>query len=596
MDAPFNTAIPHPDAEVNLRAAGYTPLPPFAIIDEHEHVRSDGRGVEVFDRPRLERLASKLNHKAKYRNSPLPAVVGHTRPGQGETNQPGIAGYVTRYQVAPFEQDPLTGKVRHAIWGVPWAPPNGGAETFRRFPHRSIELWTGGEGGDDIHPLALLGSTAPRRDLGVHMFSRVAGGGHVAANGQYHYAREVDDMPNDSNPYLPAGGQFGQPQQTGAAGNVRVADMTIDQLANALPPMLAKSKEFAPLFQMSDELTGLLQGDGSGFEGNPGMGGMPGSPGMPGATPEMTGMSQFGGQGGGYPQQPQQFQRPTLFGPPQQQQQQAFDPWAPQPYQAQPLAPQQPTQYQRFDQPQLPQAVVQQVPIAQVPAAGPGDSYHAHFQRLEQIVAAQGHQMTNLLAQLVPQVTQYQRDKEEADIDAALSHLVGVERVQLDPAAEKKHLLTLTVPQRVEHFARMRASYRRLEALPGQPQLGGYGTGGASGMGPGLYQAQYAQPQQQQQPSTGFVVPTQYQQPMPQPAPMHGHVLTVGALQPGQANMQQFARGGVPSEPAVDEAQVGGMDAFTIAAGAQAAKLPVAEYLQRLRTPSANGQPLTPVR
>lgn len=555
--------------EQKLRQHGYVPLPRFVIIDEHTHVRQDGRGVEHFDRARLERLAQKLNYKAEVKNSPLPAAVGHTRPGQPEHMQPKVAGYCTHYTVEPFERDPQTGQVKYAIWAQPWSRPDK-IQEFKDHPHRSIELWTGGPDGDDIHPLALLGSTAPRRDLGVHMFNR------EGTPGQYHYSREVFAMDNFGG-YAGGFGNYGgtmtAPQPpSGAMQGLKVGDMTIDQLAGALAPALAKSAEFSGLFQMQDELAGLLN-DSNEFEpggmGQPGqmggmptggmpqggmpggMGGMPGG-GFPGPAPEALSMGGFSAPGA--MQRPQTYYQRGLFGP--QPTQYERDPYNPTPAPA-------PTHYQQPVQAQLPYQL-----------GTPSDPYFAHFQRLEQLILAQAQATAQALQAIAPTVTQYQKESETAKVDAELAKLAG-ERIRFDHAQERDYILK-HVPEaaRPEYFARIRANYGRLEPLPGQLPPGYVQLGQAPNF-PGT--------------TGGYPVPLHQQVPSPVPEPMHGHQISVGAVAP---QMTQFQRqGGVPSAPATDEAAMPGMDPFTTAAAAQQMRMTVPQYLQAMRTGAGlNGQ------
>ncbi len=556
--------------EQRLAALGYKPLPEFAILDEHAHQRADGRGLEVFDRPRLERLAAKLNGKATYQQTGLPVIVGHTTPGVPEDKLPGIRGWCTRYQVGEFHDE--YGNKKAAIFARPWAAPNE-EDTFRKFPHRSIELWTGGEHGDDIHPLALLGPTAPRRNLGLHLFSR------DATPGRYHYSRGVDMDQNYS--FLGGSAAQAPPPASGSTSGMRLGDMTAEQAAAALAPALATTKEFSGLFQMRDEVAQMLDNESQewepgGFDQQPGMmGGMDPSM-MGGMDPSMMagagmGGGYGGGGGGGYgeDQYPQQFSRTGGYYPqvPYYPQAQQFArQMGRQITQAQARAaaglPPQPTRFSREHLHQYapstipaqyqppPGTKLESVPLPELPA---NDPYKAHFDRL-----------TALLAPLVEKVqTQEKAATLGSVIDRDLTTLATQERVKFDFQKEREHLLKLPDDDsRKEHFERMRTNYARL-GVADMPSLPG-----------------------------SFPVPGTVQPGTPNPTPQHGHQLTVGAMLPGQPGAPlYFQRGGngtgLGGERAYDEPQLpAGLDAFTLAAQATAAKQPVATYLQTLRAPA----------
>lgn len=155
-----------------LSQSGYERLPERVfLLDEHRHERDDGAGYIDFDRPFLERIAAKLNFRAHVTGSPPLFCLGHTRPGRPEAEQPRATGAASDFSVDFYYKDPKTGRDVYAISAQPWAMP-GEKETFKRYPRRSIELWVGKDGECDIDPIALLGPTTPRRDIGVHLFQR----------------------------------------------------------------------------------------------------------------------------------------------------------------------------------------------------------------------------------------------------------------------------------------------------------------------------------------------------------------------------------------------------------------------------------------
>jgi hypothetical protein len=494
---------------LSLQRAGFQELPRFAVLDEHVHVRDDGKGVEHFTPDRLQRLADKLNHRVENTGDPPAICVGHT--GRVARDKPSVGTPMD------FAVEPLYGTGKQAIWCTPFAR-NGEVETFRKFNRRSVELWTGGPDGDDIDPIALLGADAPRRNLGLHLFSRTGG------ETSYHYSREVegdDEMGNNGN--------------QGAAASTRVGDMNVEQLASALAPALAKSQEFAPLFQLQDEIGGLLQQEDQ-FMGGASGGTYPGGGMQPGMGMPM---------GGGMPQQmaggyPQQFSRG--YGP------DAYGQFVPDPYRP---------GYGTYTPPPP------QVPYRSSPTrAGSGGepSQPQQFQKMLDDAVAKA---------LKPMDEQLKLQKERADlseIESQLRTLAAVERVRFDYQKELDHLKSLLPEQRAVHFQRMRDNYARLSPYDPVPQVGS---------APGSF----AVPQDQQAPTTA-------------PHPAFGHGPTVGAAMPDGTAPVYMGRGAPVYRPdaAVDESVFQGLDPFEVAAQAGRDKVdfgrtPVNQYVAQFRRP-----------
>lgn len=163
MSAPNVTSDSHNAYEQNLRMHGYEPLPEFAILDECDfHDKRTGQDVK-FDKQRLTKLAKEHNRLIEETDSPPVICVGHTKERANETEQPPVVGVATRFTVKNLKN----GKA--AVFVKPWAKP-GQTKAFKDNPYRSVELFLN---PDAVHPIALLGPTAPRRDsLGYHLFSR----------------------------------------------------------------------------------------------------------------------------------------------------------------------------------------------------------------------------------------------------------------------------------------------------------------------------------------------------------------------------------------------------------------------------------------
>lgn len=165
------------------------------VFDEHTELQPDG-SQEVFDRPRLERIAANCNAK-DYKGQPCPMSVGHTVDGAPETDQPPIVGYWRYFRVAWDE--------RLQKWVIRARPyvRRDKAAVAAQYPRVSVERWPG---ADIFDPIAILVRT-PRLDVGQWTYGR--------AGARQRYSMEAS-MP-DFAPASPAGGLPGQPKPPPAA-------------------------------------------------------------------------------------------------------------------------------------------------------------------------------------------------------------------------------------------------------------------------------------------------------------------------------------------------------------------------------------------
>src|SRR5207245_1881416 len=145
----------------------------FAILDECEFF--DKRtGQQVHMTPdRLARMADLQNQRVTGRNDATPIILGHTEDNVPESEQPPIVGLASRFRLGRLPDG------KSAVFARPWAAP-GQVDTFRKNPRRSVELWLD---PDAIDPIALLGATTPRRDLGLHLFARQYSNGAETTSG-----------------------------------------------------------------------------------------------------------------------------------------------------------------------------------------------------------------------------------------------------------------------------------------------------------------------------------------------------------------------------------------------------------------------------
>jgi hypothetical protein len=158
------------------------------IFDEHTLVGDDGKPLLKVTRKVLEETAAKCNRRIQQTRDYCPIVIGHTKDGQPEHKQPKIVGYASNFRVKP-----LFNTGRFAIHADFHVASNHVAEV-RQYPRRSVEFWPGRK---EIDPIALLGATAPERDLGLLKFSR---------DTSFHYSRTSPEKPMpDSVPDAPKG-------------------------------------------------------------------------------------------------------------------------------------------------------------------------------------------------------------------------------------------------------------------------------------------------------------------------------------------------------------------------------------------------------
>lgn len=241
-------ADPHADFEQRLQAQGYTQLPEFAVIDECKFFDSRTRQQVNLDPARLAKMADAQNARVAATGDATPVILGHTEDGKVEADQPPIVGYATRFQVGRLPN----GKA--AIFARPWAAP-GQVETFRKNPRRSVELWLS---PDAIDPIALLGPTTPRRDLGLHLFARrYDAGADTTSKSVVRFSRSTEpgrqpvlfEMREDMDPVKCD--DPGVPTDAPPAGDAGAppVDQDTKQLKADVAECLAFIKKFGPILE-----------------------------------------------------------------------------------------------------------------------------------------------------------------------------------------------------------------------------------------------------------------------------------------------------------------------------------------------------------
>lgn len=129
-----------------------------ALLDEHVLRDDDGSIDFVVDARFLSDVARRANERAKQTGDLTPVVIGHTRDGLAEEEQPEIVGYAKNFRVDKFAR---TGK--KAVFADLYIYSDRADAIERKYPRRSVELWVKRR---EIDPISLLGATTPERDLG----------------------------------------------------------------------------------------------------------------------------------------------------------------------------------------------------------------------------------------------------------------------------------------------------------------------------------------------------------------------------------------------------------------------------------------------
>lgn len=131
------------------------------ILDEHQMKLGD-KVIEI-DAKKLQDIADRNNNRIRNTGDEIPLIIGHTKDGADEKDQPEVVGYASNLRVKDFMN---TGKKAIA---ATFKYHKASADLAKKFPRRSVELWTRDW---KLDPIALLGATTPERDLGLVRFKR----------------------------------------------------------------------------------------------------------------------------------------------------------------------------------------------------------------------------------------------------------------------------------------------------------------------------------------------------------------------------------------------------------------------------------------
>jgi len=131
------------------------------ILDEHQ--MKIGDKVIDINAQKLQDIADRNNRRIHNTGDEIPLIIGHTKDGADEKDQPEVVGYAYNLRVRDFMN---TGKKAIA---ATFKYHKASADLAKKFPRRSVELWTRDW---KLDPIALLGATTPERDLGLVRFKR----------------------------------------------------------------------------------------------------------------------------------------------------------------------------------------------------------------------------------------------------------------------------------------------------------------------------------------------------------------------------------------------------------------------------------------
>jgi len=131
------------------------------ILDEHQ--MKIGDKVIDINAQKLQDIADRNNRRIHNTGDEIPLIIGHTKDGADEKDQPEVVGYASNLRVKDFMN---TGKKAIA---ATFKYHKASADLAKKFPRRSVELWTRDW---KLDPIALLGATTPERDLGLVRFKR----------------------------------------------------------------------------------------------------------------------------------------------------------------------------------------------------------------------------------------------------------------------------------------------------------------------------------------------------------------------------------------------------------------------------------------
>lgn len=149
----------------------FTTIPNVPIFAEHKTIARDGRQL-LFGREELQAIVDRCNRRIAETGDYAAVVIGHTPDPEAEAagaTQPDVVGFAGPFRIGVLGQPGA--RQRFAIL-CDFHIFADEMERVKRHPRRSPELWL--EDSYDemfLDPIALLGSEAPRLDMGLLLYA-----------------------------------------------------------------------------------------------------------------------------------------------------------------------------------------------------------------------------------------------------------------------------------------------------------------------------------------------------------------------------------------------------------------------------------------
>jgi len=171
----------------------FTRVDEICVFSEHETTDRKGQ-PQKYDRAALEAIVDRNNERILDTGNFTPVSLGHTSDDPDSDDRPVLA-FAGKYRLGKIGNK----NSRYAIFCDEWRYKDR-ADQIKRLPSRSPEVWMDPEMANRFfHPIAALGSEAPRLDLGLKL-SRKASGGTV----ERYSAPAAAAAPAGGNTFIPA--------------------------------------------------------------------------------------------------------------------------------------------------------------------------------------------------------------------------------------------------------------------------------------------------------------------------------------------------------------------------------------------------------
>jgi predicted DNA binding CopG/RHH family protein len=162
-----------PTVKESLPPAEYIVRKNVFVLDPHTLSDDSGKPHLTVSETMLRKIAQNQNKRFAETGDATPLVIGHTKDGAHEHEQPEVVGYATNFRVTRFFK---TGKQALACDFHVYKKD---VDKVKKYPRRSVELWLNSM---TIDPISLLGATTPERDLGLLRLSKADAGNKLTAS------------------------------------------------------------------------------------------------------------------------------------------------------------------------------------------------------------------------------------------------------------------------------------------------------------------------------------------------------------------------------------------------------------------------------